>query len=64
MLSIKARRMGAGGATGACASPAEGLAHSASAANFKAWRRQIKGGVIVLKRVRLRLDEVSSGTQD
>ncbi|WP_429611296.1 hypothetical protein [Variovorax sp. W2I14] len=64
MLSINASRMGAGGTDEVCASAAKGLAHSASAANFKAWRRQIKGGVIVLKRVRLRLDEVSSGTQD
>ncbi|WP_235505704.1 hypothetical protein [Variovorax sp. Root411] len=61
MLSIKARRMGA---ACVCAVVVKEAAHSASAANFKARRRQIKEGVIVLKRVRLRLDEVSSGTQD
>jgi hypothetical protein len=57
--------MGAGGVVEAlCASAAKGLAHSASAANFKASRRQIKGGFIVLKRLPMRLDEVSSGTHD
>ncbi|WP_281080749.1 hypothetical protein [Variovorax paradoxus] len=61
MLSINARRMGAGGV---CASAAKGLAHSDSAANFKAWRRSKKLEFIDLKRAPLGLDEVSSGTQD
>ena len=65
MLSMSASRTGATGAeAAACASAAKGFAHSASAANFKVSRRKLKGGCIVLKRVPLRLDEVSSGTHD